>query len=42
MSTDCYTSGFRPKVPQWRFVNIESKEEKEQFKKGREGNLKHT
>jgi transposase len=25
--------GFRPKVPQRRFVNIASKEEKEQFKK---------
>jgi transposase len=34
--------GFKPKVPQRRFVNIASKEEKEQFKKGREGNLKHT
>ena len=33
MSTDCYTSGFRPKVSQRRFVNIASKEEKEQFKK---------
>ena len=25
--------GFKPKVPQRRFVNIASKEEKEQFKK---------
>jgi transposase len=25
--------GFRPKVPQWRFVNIASKEEKGEFKK---------
>jgi transposase len=33
--------GFRPKVPQRRFVNIASKEEKEQFKKGGRNNLKH-
>ena len=33
--------GFRPKVPQRRFVNIASKEEKEQFKKGGRNSLKH-
>src|SRR5205823_7035723 len=34
--------GFKPKVPQMRFVNVASKEEKEQFKKGGRNNLKHT
>jgi hypothetical protein len=35
MSIDCYTDGDlnRRKIPRKRFVNIASKEEKEQFKK---------
>jgi hypothetical protein len=33
ISTDYYTSGFSPKIPRKRFVNIASNEEKNQFKK---------